>query len=215
MAVVFYFILFFFPPQLHCSSLNFVCLSFPPGLAFPRFLQDFCALPLDFFLSGFPRCFLLLQFGFALFFFFFPLVIQSSEHVKAAGRVAEYRMCCHLFWVHPSSPIQRTSSSALTSTTTHCQSIPVGSRSWWGLCQSSASQGQNKMKGKRLNKRILLILSSNEPLVAHHAELWGIRCCIHADTGMLEEGMGLCCAGRVFSFRASSLFESKCSEQLG
>lgn len=37
---------------------------------------------------------------------------------------------------------------------------------------------------------------------------------VHADVGMLEEGMGLCCAGCVFSFRASSLFESKCSEQL-
>lgn len=76
--VLFWFLFcFFFSPQLHCFSLNFVCLSFPPGLLFPRFSQDFCTLSL--FLSlRFPLLFPVPAVGFCSPFFF----ISSRDTVS-------------------------------------------------------------------------------------------------------------------------------------
>lgn len=63
------------PPQLHYSSLNFSCVSFPHGFVFSSVLQDLCASSL--FLSfRFPLLFPVAAFWFCPH--FFPLVIQAA-----------------------------------------------------------------------------------------------------------------------------------------
>lgn len=153
-AVVTVFFFFSFFPLSCVAPAWILCPSFPHGLVFSRFLQDLCALFLSF---RFP---LLLPVAALLVLLSFLSSRDTAECAKGAGWVAGVQKVLSLFWVHPASPVQSTSSSALTSNTVRCQRVLMGSWSWqrgradqlhgqlltslWAVSKLSP-QGQNKI----------------------------------------------------------------------
>lgn len=117
------------PPAALLQSEFCVCLFSTRFCVFYIFTGSLCPVSISF---RFPLLFPVAALWFCPH--FFPLVLQAAERAKGAGWVAVVQYVPSSFWVHPASPIQSVSLSALTPNTTHCQRVPVGSWSWQRGC---------------------------------------------------------------------------------